>query len=301
MGSYFVVYQFGKVASTSIVSALNTLPDVKAVQTHFLGRERFVGMLDIILDPRESDYFTEHRQRQLFRNIDIMREITRYQKGLVETGSLIFLSLSLSREPVDRFRSAIIQDIEGYLPLLKGFQEAEKLIADNDAESVEAGLSRSLSMIVDLLDEIGGVDVYLRNRAGYTDLLESVSGGNVAQTNKLVRTLFDLYLRPFGWFDHHYKSLLGVDPSEMKQIASFVFKSDDENGVAYVIRYEDLSRSLAVIMQDLGFDKDLVLKRKNAGREKKFYENVTNAFTPAITESLRQVSRAKYQTMFGYT
>ena len=64
---YFVVYQYGKVASTSIVKSLNKINDVKAVQTHFLGMCEFIEVLDLVLDPYESEYFTYHRQGQLVR------------------------------------------------------------------------------------------------------------------------------------------------------------------------------------------------------------------------------------------
>ena len=57
MKYYAVVYQMGKVASTSIVDTLGSFDHIEAVQSHFLGDKALVAVIPSITDPDISDYF----------------------------------------------------------------------------------------------------------------------------------------------------------------------------------------------------------------------------------------------------
>ncbi len=46
----FIVYQYGKVGSTSLMNALNTMPDTQAFQSHFLGKDAFTQTLTRLQD-----------------------------------------------------------------------------------------------------------------------------------------------------------------------------------------------------------------------------------------------------------
>jgi hypothetical protein len=48
----FIIYQYGKVGSTSLVEALNKLPDTEAYQSHFLGEAAFSATSWTTLDLR---------------------------------------------------------------------------------------------------------------------------------------------------------------------------------------------------------------------------------------------------------
>ena len=55
-----IVYQFGKVASTSLVNALNKCPRIEAHQSHFLGESALQRIIPIAVGRGTSAYFHEH-------------------------------------------------------------------------------------------------------------------------------------------------------------------------------------------------------------------------------------------------
>ena len=109
----FIIYQYGKVGSTSLSAALDQLPGAQASATHFLGEKAFREVFDRLLDPRTPQYFFEHESGQLFRNLRIHRQFLRRD---TDPGALTVVSLA--REPFDWFRSAFAQDIRQHLEML---------------------------------------------------------------------------------------------------------------------------------------------------------------------------------------
>lgn len=117
--TYAVVYQFGKVASTSVVAALNLLPDVEAVQCHFMGKQALSQVLDSLFAPTMTDYFYFHQRGQLIENIDITRKVSQLrQPGTSEQNLLV---LSMCRDPMDWFRSALTQDAAAHLDRMQDY------------------------------------------------------------------------------------------------------------------------------------------------------------------------------------
>jgi len=53
----FFTYQYGKVGSTSLVEALNKLPDAEAYQSLFLGEAASSDTLTRLMNPEVPDYF----------------------------------------------------------------------------------------------------------------------------------------------------------------------------------------------------------------------------------------------------
>lgn len=292
MENFVVVYQYGKVASTAIVKALNEISEVRAVQTHFLGKDTFIHVLNQILDPYESDYFTFHRRGQLFENIDFMRNIYKHQAGLVQDSQMVFLTVV--REPVSWFRSAITQDAKGYLPMLQALQAEDENSEIDPAECLESGLSRILSVMIAALKEAGGIEAYMRDSTRLKlPLGDTVEG-------KLVGIFLDLFKRPFAWISREFEAVVGVELGAMQQCAPFVFKATFDWGSAYVIRFEDLEKSLELVMNELGLGGKLVLGRENISSDKPYSQSVSKLFTPEVIQELKQLGRGNYQRVLGY-
>ena len=97
----FIVYQYGKVGSTSVVNALDQLPETEAFQSHFLGEAAFSEPFNRLQDPAVSDYVFEHSAGQLIENLRIYRHYLR--RGTSDNRLTI---ISLAREPFDWFRSS---------------------------------------------------------------------------------------------------------------------------------------------------------------------------------------------------
>ena len=220
-----------------------------------------------------------------------MREINKHMAGLAGRNEMIFLTVV--RNPVTWYRSAITQDINGYLPMLEEFSKSHGWEYTDLNSRVEVSLSYLLAEVVRTLRDAGGLDCYLKSLAENNDVPDFTN-------NRHLKTFLDLYLRPFTWFGKRYHSVLGVNLHDMKQCAPYVFKYVFDWGPAYVIRFEDLETSLELVMHDLGLDVKLVLGRDNIGSDKPYSELVSKLFTPGLVNELQQLGHGNYQRIFGY-
>ena len=109
-----IVYQYGKVASTSLVTTFNKMRGVSAHQCHFFGEDAFRATVTRLCNPDTNDYFFKHSLGQLAENLKAYRLY--HRKDPAEDDRCIVLTVA--REPFDWFRSSLVQEIEGHIPAL---------------------------------------------------------------------------------------------------------------------------------------------------------------------------------------
>ena len=132
----FIVYQYGKVGSTSLVAALNRLENVEAFQSHFLGQDAFFDTIKRLLTAGLDDYFFENSLGQLVANIKVYRHFINKYHGVSEERLTV---LTACREPFDRFRSAVTQDIQGHLTSLRAMLDKRGIVHEQDHETIGRG------------------------------------------------------------------------------------------------------------------------------------------------------------------
>jgi hypothetical protein len=289
-----VVYQLGKVASTALVSTLSQFPGVIAVQSHFLGLETFSSMLGLIINDF-SDYTANHALGQLRENISIERTINAVRSG--EHPGVALTILSLAREPLDWFRSAIIQDIGGYCV---GLREIANVQADRpDEEAIAKGLPAVCEEIVSFLEATDGIDASLgRELSGRNEPRRQ----HFDARNGIVGELFSLFLRPYMWFELHFARYIGVSVEELPMIAPQVYRGDLGSGArTYVIRYEDIAASVPLVLEDIGISDTFRLTRENISQDKQLATAVLDGIAAAPLDRLRAQSNASsYARQFDY-
>ncbi|HEY2353710.1 MAG TPA: hypothetical protein VGH79_02260 [Gaiellaceae bacterium] len=292
---FVVVYQLGKVASTALVSSLSEIPGVVAVQSHFLGMESFSGIIRLIVDGVFSDYSADHNLGQLNQNVAIERTITAVRSGKhPEVAATI---LSLSREPLDWFRSAVVQDIDGYRA---GLREIAGSPADaSDDEAIVQAIPAVCEEIASLYEESDGVDGFLaRDFAERNAWLRQ----RVGTRHAVLSELFLLFLRPHSWFDQHFAKYLGVGVPELPTIAPQVYRGDLGSWArTYVIRYEDIGSSIPIVLDDIGIAETFQLTHENVSGEKNLASAVREGLSAGPLDRLRALSNASsYARQFGY-
>jgi hypothetical protein len=291
-----VVYQFGKVASTALVSSLSEMPDVVAVQSHFLGLETFSGIVRLIIDGVFSDYAADHNLGQLNQNVAIERTIKAVRSGRHPEVTLTILSLS--REPLDWFRSAIIQDIEGHRA---GLRQIAGVPADTpDDEAVVKGISTACEEIASFLSENEGIEGFLALDVGVRhEVLRQHFGSH---TDGIMSELVLLFLRPYTWFDQHFAPYVGVGVAELPTIAPQVYRGEfGPSARTYVIRYEDILTNAPLVLDDVGITDAFRLTRENVSEEKQLSAAVRDGLAAAPLDRLRALSNASsYARQFGY-
>ncbi len=288
--AFAVVFQMGKVASTSLTEALDALPGVTAVQSHFLGNDALTKVMQSAIEPRISDYFFHHQLGQLSQNITHTRTINRIRHGADPRNLVV---LSLSRDPFTWFRSSLVQDITGYCGMLQALAPDD---ADpDDAVRLRLGLTRFLGMAADLMSEHPSLDHYvacLRARA-------PCSWPAIAAWPFQQRQLLMAAMRPSDWFDQHFAGGLGVPLEKLTQDGA-IWRHEDGPARYGVIRYEDIDHAFPEFCQ-WAFDKTPALKIRNASRSKPMAEVIVEAFTSPEALRLRQtLMRSDYARRFSY-
>lgn len=291
---YIVVYQFGKVASTSIVATLDEIEDVTAVQCHFLGEWALASIIPTITGADVPSYFFQHQLGQFIENTKITRRVNLIRSGKTDERLIV---LSICRDPVEWLRSSLVQDIKGYLPILKGQAASFGLAASSDEDLVQKSLIRILYQAADLFEVNGGIDKTIeamkRDRAGFFN--DTAFGNDIG-----AHRILNMMLRPFHWFDEHFRKSMGFGIPDMTR-TELGYEMQDATMDCLIARYEDISSSIPAYVEKLDLGKGIDLKRENLSEAKMFASAVSAAFkSDAAGRILALSSRTAYSRQFGY-
>ncbi len=291
-----IVYQFGKVASTSLVNTLKTVDGLDVHQSHFLGERALQQIVSIAISRETNGYFHQHLRGQLLTNVELTYRMNRVLAG---HGAAKLKVLSLSREPLDWLRSGILQDIAGYRGDLLAYGQAAGVACEDEDESLQAALTSVLAQISDIIDRKGGlaevVDAF--HRSGGKTLLAPFGAGLPA----IVRRLFFLALRPHTWFEEHLRPCFGIGLEDFERTDGIWIAREPRADFA-ILRYEDLDTSLPSAFDALGFGRAVrPLLRDNVSRDKAYSDVVAASFASEEADALRvKLQRSQYAGFFGY-
>ena len=289
---FAVVYQFGKVASSSLVAYLNGRPNVEAVQSHFLGSEALTSILGSCLAPDLNDYFFYHQSGQLHHNLSITRRINRITAGY-EPHTRLVVILAV-REPLDWLRSAITQDFEGFTEVLHEPQALRGAVGVDVGESICSSLIAALGQLADVLTSFGSIDSCLLQRPDFPVLIPRYLSSSALQQ------LFFTAVRPFDW--HR----LMLEPVFHCTLSDFVKNNDlyslhSPHFDAHLFRYENVQTAFPQLAAEMGLSNIGQFTEQNESTGKPFAESIRAAFRSVEAERLAALFRATdYARRFGY-
>lgn len=292
---YAVVYQMGKVASTSLVATLEKHPDITAVQSHFLGVDALKEILPSILSSNLGDYFYFHQFGQFKANVEVTRRINMILAGQVDERLLI---LSLSRDPVDWFRSSLVQDMQAYAPQLVAYATRHGLAGQNDDETICRALTHVLRHFAEILERRGGIDAHFeKRRQGYGEGFEDTPLASDAH----LQQIFRMMLRPYRWFEEHFERATGLDLCTFERTGD-VYLLSNARADYMVMRYEDIDKAFVPALASIGIDVQRELEAKNISHRKPFAVTTRAAFLSKAGLALSSVAqRTRYAHRFGYS
>lgn len=291
---YAVVYQMGKVASTSLVATLAKLPDVTAVQSHFLGLDALRDVLSTVVSSDLDDYFHKHQFGQLVANIKVTHRINRIMDGKSDARLLM---VSLTRDPVDWFRSSLVQDMQAYAPQLLAHAARHALPGDSEDDLIRAALTDLLDRFVAILTSRGGIDAHFTKRKqGLGEGFE----GSPLQDQPALQHLFRVMLRPYRWLEDHFERATGVMLSDFDQ-QGYVFTKTTPRADYIVLRYEDIDDAFIPALAALGLQISPPLERENTSQNKLFAKAARDAFESEAARALSGIaSQSHYARRFNY-
>lgn len=289
----FIVFQYGKVASTTLVSALGQLEGVEAHQAHFLGPKSFNEMLTRLVTPGIGSYFFEHSLGQLSENIRIYRHLI---EPMAEGERLTVISLS--REPFDWFRSAITQDIEGHLQSLSAMLGRRGARTSTPEAILGSGLELVFSLINEAIGVFGSLDALCEGQR-YRRLRSEMRWQSDADFQQFMFFL-NIFLRPHVWFDSHLDSAFGLKLEDLGRAPWGGLYRDCDWGRLYLLRFEALAEDMAAVMREQGFDAPLDLSPENTSAEKPFRTEINAAFATEAARRLAAGCRSRTTELLGY-
>jgi len=214
-----IVYQPGKVASTSLVSALNSIADVEPHQCHFLGEEAYTAKIRLFPQGNQGDYFLEHGLGQLAQNIKVESALLNHERNGGD--SYIF---SASREPIDWFRSALTQDLHGTIGTITELAS----FLGQEGKPIACLASLLLEEIKRILEE--------NPPTQESDIELAPLEPEYAQYAGFVQQQLAVFFRSLLWFDEHYSVFTG------KRITlndDMIFLASSGKRHYMAMRYED--------------------------------------------------------------
>ncbi len=289
--TFAVVFQMGKVASTAITSALDTLPGVTAVQSHFLGADALSRVVHMAVEPMNNDYFFEHQLGQLTQNLKYTRQINRIRAGADPYRLVV---LSLSRDPYSWFRSSLVQDIDGMADLLESL--APEDAGFRRAARIGAGLTRFLGMAADQISKFETVDAFRKAlHARQPDAWEDLADWPFLQRQLMMNAMLTT-----DWFGPHLSSGLGLRLGDLSRDGQ-IWRYEDEHAQIGILRYEDLGTAFPDFCA-WAFGTSPRLRVENASDTKPLAGVINAAFESEEGLRLRAaLMRSDYASHFGYS
>lgn len=292
--TFVVIYQMGKVASTSLTASLNELDGVEAVQSHFLGDAALKAIVPTLTGANVSDYFFNHQIGQFIENTKTTRRIYKIRAGQSEERLVI---ISLARDPFEWARSSVTQDIMGYLPTLERLPSAQTLDEGAANEIIESGLRMILGDLAVLIDQESDVEAcFSKAQRGALPLKDTVFASHPDTLR-----LFFLFMRPFVWFQQHYEVALGIKLEDMERSGDALEHHDDHLDMI-ILRYESFEADLGNFLQSTGLPPLADISSKNVSKTKEFAAPVNAAFASPEGERIAHLFRTStYAKTFGYS
>ena len=289
-----IVYQYGKVASTSLVATFNKMRGVQAYQCHFFGSKQFQSTVTRLCDPDTNDYFFDHSLGQLNENLKAYRAYHRINSPENQR----WIVLTVAREPFDWFRSSLVQEIDGHLHALRLSLGAQRTEALTEGEIVTQGLALLMERLKLALDAVDG-DADALDTAKRREL-EHALEFHSAEDFKGFLLLLSKFLRPHWWFRTQFTPEFGVDLQDMVDEGQGLRSQRTKRGNVYLARYEQLESGLARLL-DLESLPAKRLKWVNEGHKKPLSEEVSAAFLTEAALTLKARTRSRIKESLHYS
>ena len=291
---YAVVYQMGKVASSSLVHTLNAIEGFTAVQSHFLGRESFRELVSYLPNATLPEYFFEHQLGQLVSNLRTTRQMNLLRANPA-LGTL--LVISVTRDPFEWIRSVIVQDIEGFLPYFRRLGSAPGTEAIDDDTAVGIAIQKVLKSTNEIVERHGGFDALI-SRLRASKLSEFVADSALSDPDYF--QIFNVIITPLDWFQRHFEVALGLKVAELNSQDGMLQKTVG-NASYFILRYERIDEDFKLTLKKMGVRDIPAIAQENLSAAKPFAKAIKAAFeSPEAKLLQKSLSETTYSRAFGY-
>ncbi|NJO37644.1 MAG: hypothetical protein HC871_08510, partial [Rhizobiales bacterium] len=275
-----VVLQMGKVASTSIQSAL-LARGINAFHSHGLSSLVQHGRLSQLLGAELTFRLAAHDLRRHIQSAALHMMLRWYRKHQQYKGHRLKV-VTLTRDPVTYYPSAFLHARDGSLPGILSWYRARTSLSARDPVDETKALTDFLTELASILVEGHPSD----GDAGIAPL-HRIGAGALAGPSGFGAEMHTL-LVPLTWFDSEITALLGVD---MLAAPGFRERGWAEQGNAWVdvlaLKFEALSSLVPEVQRFFGLD-ELALPRENQTRGRSGAAEIADAWQAVMATPVGQ-------------
>lgn len=286
-----IIHQMAKVGSTAIQKALERA-GIESLQTHNLGEHHLQNNLASFL----SSFYTLQRVRNelgLFRDQIIATKLLDIAR---QPGSSKQKLITLSRDPVRRWFSALVQNYAFLEPKVSQFYEVQMGKQANSAhESFDYVFNILLNMVRDSDDMLGSHE--------FNEQFWNIRHVEDEDLNKVLLLVGAELLVPFTWFQTNIRDLVDID-IYAKPIDDGILHTENQHFDLLYIKFENLKRDRARTSRALTdfLGKKIKLKPANVSRGKTGFDiikSLENTYYPQFM-SASSIEASDYCNHFGY-
>lgn len=269
-----IVYQMGKVGSTSIVASLNEA-GIPAYQSHFLDTPSFHGIVDMFSQYISMEEETAHHfSEQLHNNLLLRNKLLRYQNNEMPEGERLGI-ISLVRNPLDWYFSHLSQNFFQVEKDLRSWLISEYQLIEDESLTKQhlhyffAELFNCFDRIIPDMDR------------DHDDLprfyFDEASNTSEGMRYRFIYGQVALLHRIHFWFDKHFTPLLDLDVMRYRFDTSNGFTVFHRGNIDIIlIKFEKLGDLNIALAQFLGLP-SFTMKRLNESKDKTLGKLISEA------------------------
>lgn len=289
--SPILVHQMGKVGSTAITQSLDRV-GVPCLQTHAVGRQALCRSLKFFLN-QHTDLNRIYQEQHLFRDQLIATKLLEQSQAANADKLRI---ITLSREPVDRWFSALLQNYPFHLMSARQFLRSETGKEEEDElECFSYACGRLLSIA-------RGKVMPLAPQKLFQKYWRSRMVRNPEADFHLKQIGSELIL-PLTWFITQFKRPIGVNLFDV-DVSSGIAVTEQAGTRVLLLKYEVLRDHPTMTQQAISefVDTAVVLSKSNVSSEKTSFDVIQalRASFEAEFRTSRLVQSSLYCQHFGY-
>lgn len=286
-----IVYQMGKVGSTSICRALERA-GIAAAQPHFLGQAALVKVLTNLLEPDRTAVHVNDGIYQIDKNLRLTRLVDEHRTGR-RAGPIKVITLT--RDPFNWYVSFLVQNHAAYAPLIRDW-------AANNGAAGEQPYANQVAAFHDRMFSLLAEPPYATDDSRFEAAIEAARRNRPTRDRTVGELL--LFLRvPTIWFKEFMVPVTGIDPIRDPGTADGPTLRFHGNGVELLlIPFERLRESMPQLARFAGLGRLDLLPAENVTAEKPEAAHYSCIRTVAEKHALAiaRLYDSAYARRFGY-
>ena len=175
--------------------------------------------------------------------------------------------------------------------------QKQGMTRQGDDEALQSGMRLVFERLLMAIRHFGSVDeTCAAKRFVLKDVIPVVDNADFQS----FMFFLNIFLRPHLWFRTHFREVMQIDIRDMEPLPGGLFRTRQDWGNTYLLRYEELACAFPQMLDDLGYRDAVKLPRENEGRKKPFSKQLAQLFSTEPALELKALCTSEDTRFLGY-